>query len=266
MRQIELGRGVARSVAALLAAAAMGLCAVPAAIAQLEESKQTEDQTVRDGAQTQEQIDRIDDERGELFRDYKAVMRELEQFRKYNQQQREVIADQEKQKESLREQIARVGEIDKDIVPLISDMLDGLEQFVSEDVPFLQEERQKRIKTLKDLMPNSSITVAEKFRRLLEAYTIENDYGRAIEAYEEKITGENGETRVLNYLKVGRVALFRQTPEFRETQMWDQANRQWVDLPGRYAEAVRLGRDMANDFVPPDLLVLPVIVPAQSAE
>jgi len=268
MTQIELGRGVARSVAALFAAVTLGLGVSPGAWAQLDAPKQTESQTVKEGADTQDKIDKIDDQRGELFRDYKSVMRQLEKFRKYNAELRKVIADQEEQKANLRDQIARVGEIDKDVIPMIADMLNGLEQFVAEDVPFLQTERTVRVTNLKELMPRSDITVAEKFRRVLEAYQIENEYGRTIEAYEEKIPGEgeDGVERKLNYLKIGRVALFRQTPNFKNTQMWDKANGQWVDLPGRYAEAVKNGRDMARDFVPPNLMVLPVIVPAQSAE
>ncbi len=264
MREIELGRGAGRSVAALLAAALV-MGSGSAAMAQLDAARQTESQTVQEGAETQEKIDRIDDDRGELFREYKSVLRQLEKFRKYNAELRKVIADQEEQKTNLRDQIARVGEIDKDVVPLISDMLAGLEQFVVEDVPFLQDERTQRMTRLKELMPRSDITVAEKFRRVLEAYQIENEYGRTIEAYEET-TGAGEEARKLNYLRIGRVALFRQSPDFDNTQMWDQAQRQWVDLPGRYAEAVKTGRDMAQEFVPPNLLVLPVIVPAQSAE
>lgn len=265
MRDIELGRGAGRSVAALLTAAALALGAGSAAMAQLDDARRTEGQTVQEGAETQDQIDTVDDERGELFRDYKQVLRQLEKFRKYNAELRKVIADQEEQKESLREQIERVGEIDKDVVPLITDMLAGLEQFVKEDVPFLREERAQRIARLKELMPRSDITVAEKFRRVLEAYQIENEYGRTIEAYDETV-GEGEEARKLNYLKIGRVALYRQTPDFDDTQMWDQTQRQWVDLPGRYSEAVKTGRDMAEEFIPPNLLVLPVIVPAQSAE
>ena len=53
------------------------------------------------------------------------------------------------------------------------------------------------------LMDRANVSVAEKYRRLLEAYQIELEYGRTIEAYEGSFASDNGE-RSVTFLRVGR--------------------------------------------------------------
>lgn len=260
MTTIDVGGSAMRRAAVL--AAALGLYAGAVWAAPIDDARRTESQTVQEGAASQKRIDAIDDDRGELFRDYKSTLNQLDKFRRYNAQMREVISDQEKRMADLREAITRVGDIDQEVVPMARQMLDGLKTFIAEDIPFRSKDRTKRIADLETLMKDSSQTNAEKYRRVLEAYQIEADYGRAIEAYEEE--GEDG--AVLNYVMIGRVALFRQTPNLQSTQMWDNQKREWVRLPSGYAEAVRTARDMAKGNVPPDFMVLPILLPSQPAE
>ncbi len=52
---------------------------------------------------------------------------------------------------------------------------------------FLTQERSKRVHDLNIMMTRADIEVSEKFRRVLEAYQIEVDYGRTIEAYSGKL-------------------------------------------------------------------------------
>ena len=81
---------------------------------------------------------------------------------------------------SIRRQIDEVTNVDRTITPLMFRMIDALEQFVGLDVPFLLSERQQRVAALRALMDRSDATPAEKYRRILEAYEIENEYGRTI--------------------------------------------------------------------------------------
>ena len=132
-------------------------------------------------------IDQLDDETSRLEGQYRVTIDQLENLRKYNAQLRELIQAQETEMISVKEQIERITGIERDIVPLMFDMLVTLEEFVELDVPFLIRERRDRVRVLTDLMGRASATNAEKYRRILEAYQIENDYGRTIEAYEGNI-------------------------------------------------------------------------------
>ena len=104
------------------------------------------------------------------------------------------------------------------------------------------------------------MTVAEKFRRLLEAYEIENDYGRTIEAYKGSLELD-GAVREVDFLRIGRTALLYQTVDSEIFGMWDKTNREWVPLSAEYRNQIRAGIKMARKQVAPNLLILPIAAP-----
>ena len=106
-------------------------------------------------------------------------------------------------------------------------------------------------------LDRADVNNAEKYRRILEAYQIENDFGRTIEAYRGSLEGD-GETRTVNFLRFGRVALLYQTLDGREVGAWSQADRAWQTLDGSYRPAIRQGLRIARKQAAPDLLRLPV--------
>jgi hypothetical protein len=136
-------------------------------------------------------------------------------------------------------------------------MIDGLDQFVALDMPFLPEERRERVENLRDLMSKADVTVSEKFRLLMEAYQIENAYGRSIEAY----TGDlelDGTKRTVDFLQVGRVALLYQTSDRSETGFWDRDANTWQQLDDSYRTPVANAIKVARKQKAPDLLQIPV--------
>ena len=60
------------------------------------------------------------------------------------------------------------------------------------------------------MMERSDVSSAEKFRRVIEAYQIENDYGRTIEAYKGTVP-INGNPQEVDFLRIGRVSLAYQS-------------------------------------------------------
>ena len=81
-------------------------------------------------------------------------------------------------------------------------MIDAIDQFVAVDVPFLKDDRTKRMNALKDLMGRSDVTVAEKYRKVMEAYQTEINYGRTIESYRGTLS-LNGLDREVDFLRIG---------------------------------------------------------------
>jgi hypothetical protein len=109
-------------------------------------------------------------------------------------------------------------------------------------------------------MERADVTNAEKYRRILEAYQIENDYGRTIESYKGELeTG--GETRTVNYLRIGRVALIYQTLDEKEAGAWIKEKGEWLELPNTYRTALRKGFRIARKQAAPDLLRVPIAAP-----
>ena len=254
--RVQFGR-IIRIVAAGAVSAAM---ASASAHAQLREAIGTSQQTSSDAAASQGRIDQIDRETEGLVREYRATLKQLDRLQRYNEQQRALIKSQEEEMVRLREDIDSVANIQRDVVPLMFDMLSALEEFVAADVPFLMDERTERLERLQALMSQAGADSAEKYRRLMEAYEIENEYGRTIETYGGQL-GEGEAVREVNYLRIGRNALIYMTLDENELGVWDQRARQWQPLDGSYRQAVRTGIRMASEQIPPNLMTIPVPAP-----
>jgi hypothetical protein len=141
-------------------------------------------------------------------------------------------------------------------------MIDGLEQFVALDVPFLAEERNSRVANLTTVLERADVTAAEKFRVVMEAWQIENDYGRTIEAYTDELVID-GNTREVDVLRIGRVALLYQTPDGQLSGSWDTQSGGWVEVDSSYRNAIRNGIRLARNQIGPDLLLLPISAPQE---
>jgi hypothetical protein len=151
--------------------------------------------------------------------------------------------------------------ISRQMTPLVLRMIDGLEQFVELDVPFEKQERMERVVFLRKNMDRADVSVAEKFRAVLEAYNIELQYGRGIDTYKGTID-LGGAEREVNFLRVGRIALVYQTTDGALSGAWDNATRNWVELPsGDYDAAIRKGIRIAKKQATIELLNMPVAAP-----
>jgi hypothetical protein len=164
---------------------------------------------------------------------------------------------------SIERQLAEVETTAREVVPLTLKMLDTLANFVDLDVPFLIEERRKRVKTLQDLMSRADVSLSEKYRRVVEAYQIEMEYGRTLEAYDGQI-GEGEDARTVQFLRLGRVALLYQTLDGSETGYWDADARDWV-VDDDYRRAFEEAVGVAKKQTAPDLIRVPVHAPKESA-
>ena len=207
--------------------------------------------------QSQERINNIVEGTRSLEDQYRAINKEIDGLRVYN---RLMVAQTEGQQAVLADiglSMDQVDVINRQIFPLMERMIDGLEQSVNLDVPFLMAERSDRIDNLKDIMARSDVSVAEKFRKVMEAYQIENDYGSTIETYKETLTLADGTTRDYNMLRIGRVGLYFQSEDSNITGRWDNETRDWVLENGARNE-VRKGLRIANQLIAPELLLLPV--------
>lgn len=221
-----------------------------------------EETRIQQAQASQNVIDGIVEETRETVEEYRGVIKEIEGLKVYNTLLDRQIADQEQELRNLRTSIDSVTDIERQILPLLTRMIDGLERFVALDVPFLAEERTARVAGLRELLGRADVTSAEKFRVVMEAWQIENDYGRTIFAY----TGElqiDGDNREVDFLQIGRVSLIYQTPDGVNTGVWDQVTRSWVPLGSAYRNSIRQGLRLARNQVGPSLLLIPIAAPEE---
>ena len=227
------------------------------ALAQLDETIGLRTRAQAEGSASQGRIDAISDETDQMLAQYRSALQRIEALRVYNQQLSELVDAQQQEKVQVRGEIESVTIVNREITPLMLRMIESLDAFVSLDVPFLLSERTRRVEGLREMMSRPDVTEAEKFRRVLEAYQIENDYGRSIEAYRSALD-EGGSVREVEFLRIGRTALYYQTLDGSEMGRWDQKDRHWVPMDASYRSALRQGLRMARKQAAPNLLLLPI--------
>jgi hypothetical protein len=218
------------------------------------------------GATAQTQIDSVADQTEKIINDYRTVTKVVDGLRVYNALLQTQLNNQQSEMQALTDSIANVALIERQIIPLMTRMVDALDEFVQLDTPFLMKERTARVERLREVMERSDVSAAEKFRIVIEGYQIENDYGRTIEAYKGS-TEINGNQLEVDFLRIGRVALLYQTVGGEHTGAWDKTAGAFVELPpATYQKQVLDGLKIARKQVAPDLLVVPVGAPTRAMQ
>ncbi len=223
----------------------------------LNDAINTETATNKAAIQSQKKIDGLSDKTREMLDKYRSTTYQIKTLTTYNNHLGKLLSSQKEEKESLQQQLKQIEVTQREIVPLIIRMLDSLDKFVSLDLPFLPEERKERVAKLKKMITRADVSNAEKFRRILEAYQIENDYGNTIEAYQSDLNVK-GNVSSVDFLRLGRVALYYQRFDGSETGYWDRETNQWQILSENYRNAIRNGLRIARKETAPNLLSLPV--------
>ncbi|MEW9799579.1 DUF3450 domain-containing protein [Alteromonas sp. CYL-A6] len=213
----------------------------------------------KSAAESQEKINKINDQIDSKLQQFKTLNKEIEGLEVYNAQLRKQIANQQQEMADLNAAIDEVSVVERQITPLMIRMIDGLEQFVELDVPFLPEERANRIADLRAMMDRADVAPSEKFRRVMEAYQVEMDYGRTMEAYSGLHTID-GQERDVEFLRLGRTALIYQTRDASRQGVWNKQTRQWEELDSSYRTQITKGLRMAKKQLAPDMLMLPVAI------
>jgi hypothetical protein len=218
------------------------------------------------GEAAQKKVDSVADQTEKIVNDYRSVTKVVDGLRVYNALLQTQLNNQESEMQALSESIGNVALIERQIIPLMTRMVDALDEFVQLDTPFLMKERTERVARLREMMERSDVTAAEKFRRVIEGYQIENDYGRTIEAYKGS-TQVNGIELEVDFLRIGRVALMYQTVGGATTGAWDSTAGAYIELPpATYQKQVSDGLKIARKQVAPDLLIVPVAAPTRAIQ
>ena len=231
---------------------------------QVGEMLDLQSQTTQQGQVTQDRVNQLANETQQLLSDYRLKLQELDRARRYNANLERTVADQEREKSSLNNQIEDFGDLEQGIVPLMMDMIDGLAEFVGLDVPFLLPERQARIGRLTEVMDRSDVSVSEKYRQIMNAYMVETAFGRTIEAYSGEIDTGDGVLRKVEFFRLGRAVLTYQTPDREIAGYWDADTGQWRPLPASFGPSVNLGLRIAKKQAAPEILTLPVAAPSRA--
>ena len=209
---------------------------------------------------SQERINTLADAEARDLQRFRTASQRLESLEIYNIQLQKLIDSQAREIESIVRQTEEIENIETGALPLMIKMTSTLKEIVELDTPFLTLEREQRVANLAALIDRADVTAGEKFRRIMEAYLVEVDYGRTIEAYRSELA-MNGDVRTVDFLRIGRVGLYYQTLDGEESGHWNSKNRLFERLDDSARRPIMLGLRVARKQSPPELLSLPINVP-----
>lgn len=246
-----------KRVTILGSAVAIAIATGMPAQAQFRSALDTSQTTAKDTKASQQRIDQLDDQTARLVNDYRANLKQLEAANRYNASLNRNVAGQLRQIERLQADIENISGLQRAMQPLMEDMLDSLARIVEADLPFDIDDRQARISRLSGAMNNPSLSAAQRYRLIVEAYQIENEFGRTIGNYKGSVDAD-GELITGEMLRVGRIALVFKTEDDSVLKIYDKDVNGWVDLNRSYLPDVKLGLRMAKEQTAPTLLSVPV--------
>lgn len=211
-------------------------------------------------ASVQKKIDAYAQQSESLYDEYVQVKKELEAQQLYNKQL-ELITNTQKEKiPVLKQQLLDIEVTQKKIIPLMFEMVETLDTLVKVDTPFLYKERTARVANLRSYLGNPDMTLSERFRMIFESYKIEYSYARTLEVYRSELDPHDPQSKTVDFLRVGRVALYYQSLDRQESAIYDLENKKWVPLDKDYNSAILKAIKMARKKVAPDFLSLPIFV------
>lgn len=258
MKPLKIG---ARAGVFMTALATVAL-SVPAAAQSVDSVLRAEGNRLDRQVQSQTRVDRIVSQTRSVTDEFRAVNKEIDGLKIYNQLLQAQVDRQNQKLEEIASSMDRATMINRQILPLITRMTEGLKQSVALDIPFLKRERDERLANLEALLDDPDVSTAEKFRKAMEAYSIEIDYGRTIEAYPDIIEIE-GKPIEAQFLRLGRVALLFQNADGSITGRYNPETKSY-EIANEYRAEVTKGLAVATKKIAPELLLVPVSGPESS--
>ncbi len=248
----------------LLAGSILSAAAITVNAADMDSAISKGVERVGHAQQAQLKIDTIDGQTRSAEREYRGVVKQVEGLTVYVEQLDKQLTAQQQEKQKINDSIHQVSIIERQITPLMLRMIDAIDQFVQVDVPFLKDERVQRINKLKDMIARADVTVAEKYRKVMQAYQTELDYGRTIEAFRGDIKID-GQSRAVDFLRTGRISLTYLTLDGKNLGVWNNESQSWQPLDSNYKSSISKGIRIAREQTAPGLIKVPVAAPTLAA-
>lgn len=223
----------------------------------LRTAKSIQSETNIASTESQMRIDNIAETSLNRQAEIERLQAEVKSLEVYRSHLISLLQSQDEELQSLNGQINEIKDTRQGIVPLMYDMISGLNEIVENDAPIKLVQRAERIKKLEQMMGQANITDAEKFRRVLEAYQIEMDYGIKLSTFQGQL--DNGEQLLeANMLHLGRMSLVARSLNETHYWAWSQNRRQWETLGSEQKASIDHAFSVANQQVAPSLLTLPI--------
>ncbi|MGR5062811.1 DUF3450 domain-containing protein [Photobacterium sp. DNB22_13_2] len=229
----------------------------------LGEARHLESSMNKASASSQKTIDRSAEETLSMKAEIEQLQEEVKNLQVYRDHLANLVDSQNQEKTSLNQQIEGIKDTRQGVVPLMYSMLNGLKANVETDKPIRREQRLTRIEKLEKMMVQADISDAEKYRRILEAYQIELDYGTKMGIYQGQVALDTGSIEA-DMLYLGRISLVARSLDGTKYWSWNEKDSVWQSLDGSFASGINKAFAIASKQAAPSLITLPVSVDVET--
>jgi septal ring factor EnvC (AmiA/AmiB activator) len=206
---------------------------------------------------TQKEEERWREEQQKLVARYEKLQSERTRLQAEREALQEGIQAARGRIAAKEKQLIDIDQMQARIEPFLQAAVAELRQMVDEDLPFLPEERRQRVARLEALLKAPDVAISEKYRKVMEAWLVEAEYGNTIEVYQQTIKAAHHEM-LANILRLGRISLFYQSLDQSSCGFFDMASMSWQPLPAGDNRAIGAAIAIGTKRKPAELLSLPL--------
>lgn len=239
-------------------ALAISLVATSSMANSLDQAQSIQNKTNNASASSQKVIDKSSQATLLLQAEVERLQEEVKNLEIYHDHLAALVKSQDQEALSIEGQIDEIKLTRQGVVPLMYKMIDGLQEVIESDLPFKKNSRLRRVEKLKAMMTRADVSDAEKYRRILEAYQIEVDYGIKLSSYSSRVELSQDKVLEVDVLHLGRISLVARNLNGTQYWSWDQNSAQWQELDSSMKSELDKAYDIANKQASPSLITLPV--------
>jgi len=245
----------------LITMAVFMLSWIPAVYAQQSPEKVQEkvSQTMGAEAKTQGKTDDWNWEKQGIIQDIRDLKYRTTWLKYRQEKNRQYIANAKQNIEDLEFRKAELNKLREQLEPYLEAVILRMEDFVAQDLPFLPQERQRRITALKNSMDNYDLPLSEKLRRVFdEGLVIETDYGKSVQAQEDETLNINGVQTQVVIFRLGRVGMYYRSLDGEQVGWYNAEKGQWEPLPESLNRDIGIAVDIGERKRTVEIVKLPL--------
>jgi hypothetical protein len=156
-----------------------------------------------------------------------------EKTRRYIAHAKQSIEDLEYKKEEFKK-------LQKELKSYLEEVILRLEDFIDQDLPFLPDERLKRIEGLKRSMDDLDLPLSKLLGQVFEVgLQIETEYGKVLDASEETTLKIEGVDTEIVILRLGRVGMYYMSLDEKKSGFYSRITGTWEPLPESMKQEIK---------------------------
>jgi septal ring factor EnvC (AmiA/AmiB activator) len=175
--------------ATVLAGVSLGTALVAGSL-RAQEAKSLSDtvaKTVETQQQTQKKQEAWAEEKNDLAARYRAAKAQVDYLEKTKAFEQNEVSELDKGIAELNRRMIESAKLKDNLEDSLNVVVNHLDNFIKQDIPFLMDERHARIASVRDAIAKPEVSAAEKLRRVLEALQVEANYGNTVDVSQERI-------------------------------------------------------------------------------